>query len=93
MVRARTRWAACKSNHACGVAGACSAHTPSAAGGGGGPGGGGGGSFLHYDAEDGVRSVGHEGPGSVEVVLCVAPPPGAGGLRKSLSMIPDSFTP
>jgi hypothetical protein len=92
MVRGRTCWAACTRVHWRTTL--CLAHIiPPAAGGGGGPGGGGGGSFLHYDAEDGVRSVGHEGAGSVEVVLCVAPPPGAGGLRKSLSMIPDSFTP
>lgn len=37
--------------------------------------------------------MGHEGPGSVEIVLCMAALPGAGGLRKSLSMIPDSFVP
>ncbi len=64
-----------------------------AAGGGGGSGGGGGGSYLHFDAEEGLRRVGHEGPGSVEIVLCVAALPGADGLRKSLSMIPDSFVP
>lgn len=63
------------------------------AGGGGGPGGGGGGSFLHIDAEDARLRVGHEGPGSVDIVLCLTEPEGAGGLRKSLSMIPDSFVP
>ncbi|EIE18689.1 hypothetical protein COCSUDRAFT_60000 [Coccomyxa subellipsoidea C-169] len=41
-------------------------------GGGGGPGGGGGGSFIHYDALDISKEVGHEGHGSAEVVY-VAP--------------------
>ena len=43
-----------------------------ATGGGGGPGGGGGGSFIHYDALDISKEVGHEGHGSAEVVY-VAP--------------------
>jgi hypothetical protein len=42
------------------------------AGGGGGPGGGGGGSFIHYDALDISKEVGHEGHGSAELVY-VAP--------------------
>ena len=42
------------------------------AGGGGGPGGGGGGSFVHYDALDVSKDVGHEGHGCAEV-LYVAP--------------------
>lgn len=41
-------------------------------GGGGGPGGGGGGSFIHYDALDISKEVGHEGHGSAELVY-VAP--------------------
>ena len=50
----------------------CNWAVTGATGGGGGPGGGGGGSFIHYDALDASKDVGHEGHGCAEVVY-VAP--------------------
>lgn len=41
-------------------------------GGGGGPGGGGGGSFVHYDALEISRNVGHEGHGNAEIAFVAA---------------------
>jgi hypothetical protein len=52
-----------------------------AAGGGGGLGGGGGGSFIHYDALDVSKDVGHEGHGCAEVVYVA---PSAGSLRTQI---------
>ena len=42
------------------------------AGGGGGPGGGGGGSFVHYDALEISKNVGHHGHGNAEVSFVAA---------------------
>ena len=50
-------------------------------GGGGGPGGGGGGSFIHYDALDISKEVGHEGAGCAEVVYIA---PSARSLRTQM---------